>query len=157
MTAEQLLTDWRERADAMPFGPSGPTADERDAEHVATLMATFDERPCPRVGDYVIFADGVTRRCSYHWHDGDYSRGEWPPKWDGGMQTSDGGSFHLGRFGVSMSGGLYSTVPTDSLTLTAERRTGACWVFHHDMAGAGRAVTFYPEWRVYRCDREAPR
>lgn len=149
MTAEALLADWRERAAAMRFGPGGPTADARDAAHVAECMAGLEDRPAPRVGDWVIFADGTERRISYRWHDG--------ADWDGGCQTSDGGSYHLGRHGVSMSGSLFSPVPTDSLTLTDERRPGACWVFHHDLAGADRGVTFYPEWRVYRCDREAPR
>jgi hypothetical protein len=149
MTPETLLADWRERAAKLRFGPSGPTADERDAQHVAECMAALDERPGPRVGDFVIFADGTTRRISYHWRD--------DAGWDGGCQTSDSGSYHLGRYGVSMSGSLCSTVPTDSLVLTAERRQGSVWVFHHDFAGAGRGVTFYPLFRVYTCDREAPR
>src|SRR5689334_9255388 len=124
------------------------TADERDEQIVASRMAKLDEQAGPRVGDFVRFADGTLRRVSYHWHGDD--------GWDGGCQTSDAGSYHLGNYGVSMSGSLYSSVPTDALVLTDERMAGDVWIFHHDMAGAGRGVHFQPEFRVYTCDREAP-
>lgn len=115
----------------------------RDAATVREHMASLDERTGPRVGDFVRFADGILRRISYDWGDG--------------VQTSDGGSFHLGAYGVSFSGALYGTVPTDSLTLSDEVKTGDVWVFHNGLPGAGRGVHFQPEFRVYTCNLSAPK
>lgn len=123
--------------------------DPRNVELLASRMAKLDEREGPRVGDYVRFACGTLRRCSYHWTDGD--------GWDGGMQTSDGGSFHLGEYGVSFSGSLFSTVPTESLTLTDERLAGRVWIEHHGWLVKDCAVHYMPEFRVYACTKEAPR
>jgi hypothetical protein len=118
------------------------TADRQDEAIVAERMRNLNKQEGPRVGDWVTFADGTLRRISYDWGDG--------------VQTSDYGSFHLGEYGVSFSGGLYGTVPTDSLTLTQISRPGDVWIFHHDMAGAGRGVHFQPEFRVYSCNLPAP-
>jgi hypothetical protein len=125
------------------------TIDERDLELVRERMATLDARQGPRVGDFVRFADGTLRRISYRWTD--------DTGWDGGCQTSDGGSYYLGTHGVSMSGSLHPTVPTDSLRLTDERMDGSVWVFHHDMHRAHNGVDVTVSFRVFECDREAPR
>lgn len=122
--------------------------DPRNVEIIERRMAKLDAREGPRVGDYVRFTDGTLRRCSYHWSDG--------AGWDGGMQTSDGGSFYLGEGYVSMSGSLYSCVPTDSLKLTDETREGTVWIFDHDFAGAGRAVHYSVPFRVFTCELPAP-
>ena len=122
-------------------------ADERDEQQVADIMRELDKIDRPRVGDYVRFSCGTLRRISYHWTDG--------AAWDGGYQTSDGGSWHLGRYGASFSGGLYPCVPADSLALTGETMAGSCWIFHHNTPRAHNGVDFEPDWRVYSCDRAA--
>ncbi len=121
--------------------------DERDQVILAERMAALNERPEPRVGDFVRFADGVLRRFSYHWHDG--------ADWDGGYQTSDGGTYYLGEDYVSMSGGLHSPIPTATLTRTDETREGTVWFFHHNHRGAGRGVDTVATFRVYTCSLPA--
>jgi hypothetical protein len=138
------------RRDPRPASPrSHPALDDRDIAIIHRRLDAFDERTGPRVGDYVRFADGVLRRISYHWTDG--------TGWDGGCQSSDGGSFHLNDGGCSFSGSLYSTVPTESLTLTDERRDGRAWIFHHDLPKAHNGVDFIAECRVYESSANAPR
>lgn len=122
--------------------------DPRNVEIIERRVAKLDAREGPRVGDYVRFADGTLRRCSYHWSD--------DAGWDGGMQTSDGGSFYLGEGYVSMSGSLYSCVPTDSLKPTDETRPGSVWIFNHDMHRAHNGFNFEIPFRVFTCDLPAP-
>jgi hypothetical protein len=152
------------------------TADERDEALVDARMAMLDRIRGPRVGDYVRFADGTERRISYHWRSSPSRKDEGctcevgdaveyhghrdhcpAEPWDGGCQTSDGGSFYLGDGYVSMSGSLYPCVPTSSLVLTEETKHGSVWIFHHDHACAHNGVHFEREFRVYTCDQEAPR
>jgi hypothetical protein len=82
--------------------------DDRDKAILAARVAAFDPTEGPRVGDYVCFADGVTRRISYVWPDD--------------IQTSDDGSFYLGKGYMSFSGVLYTHMPTETLTLTKGTR-----------------------------------
>lgn len=145
---------------------------ERDATDdaiIAARMADYDRRDGPRVGDFIRFADGQTRRASHvwpaDWHDDNIAR----------VQTSDGGSFYLGGLGprsatvdlmsgdepgrafVSFSGALYNGVRADALIPTTELRDGSVWVFHHDWPGAGRGVDAVVPFRVYDCSLAAPR
>lgn len=119
-----------------------PTFDARDADILAARLTLLNAVPGPRVGDYVEFADGATRRISYNWGDG--------------LQTSDGGSFYLGEGFASFSGSLYGCVPPESLTRTDETRPGRVWFFHHGYSGAGMGVDSEPLFRVYRCSLPAP-
>lgn len=121
--------------------------DERDRTILAERMAALDARPEPRVGDFVRFADGVLRRFSYHWHDG--------ADWDGGYQTSDGGTYYLGNGYVRMSGSLHPCVPTNTLTRTDETRDGSVWFFHHDQRIAHNGVDVMATFRVYTCSLPA--
>jgi hypothetical protein len=128
-----------------------PVLDERDAAFIAAAMASLDALEGPRVGDFVRFACGTLRRISH--------------AWDDGPQTSDGGSWHLGRVGkgwddegrgfVSFSGSLHRTVPWSTLTRTDERRLGLIWTFHHDHACAHNGVTTSVPFRVYTCTERA--
>jgi hypothetical protein len=126
--------------------------DERDGATVAERMARLDERSGPRVGDFLRFANGVERRISHYW-------GAEPdvPGWRAGVQTSDGGSWHLGEGGCSFSGGLYPLVALDTLTDTGETRNGSAWIFHHGHRCAGGGVDFLAPFRVFTCSEEAPR
>jgi hypothetical protein len=113
--------------------------DEQDTATLAELVARHVEREGPRVGDFVIWReqDGerVYRRISYDWGED--------------VQTSDGGSFHLGRHGVSFSGSLHPAIPTADLVDTGETREGPVWFFHHGMPGAGRGMDVVAPFRVY--------
>jgi hypothetical protein len=122
--------------------------DTQDAALIADRMAALKARKGPQVGEFVRFADGTMRRISYHWTD--------DAGWDGGVQTSDGGSFHLGEYGISFSGSLYSTIPTDELKPTDETLPGSVWVFHHGFPGAGRGVDTRVDMRVWTYDGNAP-
>ena len=135
-----------------------PTLDDRDREIIATRSAALAARTIPQVGDFVDFANGITRRISHLWPD-------WP---DPTIQTSDGGSFYLGTTGCSVSGsfylgttgcsfsgGLYPGIPADLFTPTDERREGSAWLFHHDDAEAYNGVYFTVPFRVWRCEQAA--
>lgn len=126
-----------------------PTFDTRDAEILAARTRLLDERPGPRVGDFVVFANSVTRRISYVW--------PWPED-DMGVQTSavGGGSFYLGEGYVSFSGSLYRCVPASTLTRTSETRDGDVWFFHHDWAEADNGVHARLPFRVYASSANAP-
>lgn len=126
-----------------------PALDERDAVILANRIVALERVDGPRVGDFVRFADGTLRRISYHWRD--------DAGWDGGCQTSDGGSWYLGDGFVSFSGALYSAIPTESLRRTDEQRQGSVWFFHHDYRTAGGGIDALIPFRVYECDGEAPR
>jgi hypothetical protein len=119
--------------------------DERDQAIVDERMALVDVEPGPRVGDFVVFADGTERRISYAWPAGD--------TFPASVQTSDlgAGRFYLGGAGLSYSGGLHPGVIRDSLTDTGETREGNAWIFHHDQHRAHNGVDFKVPFRVFRC------
>ena len=117
------------------------TLDDRDREILSTRAFLFWARHFgPSVGDYVDFADGVTRRISHVWTFGDLT-----------VQTSDGGSFYLGEGYCSFSGGLHPGVAMDTLALTGAMREGAVWFFHHDYTTAHNGVYTSMPFAVYTC------
>lgn len=120
-----------------------PEFDERDREIQDERQKALDEHKGPRVGDFVIFADGVERRISHLWPDG--------------FQTSNGGSFYLGDGYCRFSGSLYKSVPLETLTLANGAVSGAVWFFHHDHWGAGRGINTTAKFRAYVCEWVAPR
>lgn len=121
--------------------------DERDAEILAERVKVFDDREGPRVGDYVVFSDSVTRRISYIWRD------EHGTAFD--VQTSTGGSYYLGKGYVSMSGSLFGPVKPETLVLTDEKRNGDVWFFHHDFHEAHNGVGAVMPFRVFTCSEVA--
>lgn len=124
--------------------------DARDEAILSERVAALDARQGHRVGDFVEFADGTVRRISHVWEgvndDGSDS-----------VQTSDGGSYYLGRGYVSMSGGLYLGVSSTTLTPADEARMGGVWFFHHDYHRASNGVTALVPFRVFSCSQEATR
>ena len=120
--------------------------DDRDVEIVASRLEALRGRVGPQVGDYVRFSDGTLRRISHHWRDDE--------GWDGGVQTSDGGSFYLSDHGCSFSGSLRPSIPTDRLQATDEMVAGRAWIFHHDMHQAHNGVDFEVPFRVFEFDGE---
>ena len=138
--------------------------DERDALIVAARAETYDTIRGPRVGDFVTFADGVTRRISHvwpaDWHDDGIARIQ-TSDLPGGDEPCRSGSFYLGDGYISYSGGLHGSVKADTLTETGDGESygtpGTIWIFHHDEWGAGRAVTRSMLFRAFTCTEEAPR
>lgn len=122
--------------------------DETDRAIRDRRLAAWDERPGPRVGDFVRYTDGTLRRFSHDWD-------------EYGLQTCDSGRFYLGEGHMSFSGALYAAVPPDTLRRTDEILDGACWFFHHDMRRAGNGVDIAVACRVYACslpvNHDAPR
>lgn len=129
-------------------GPKPPELDERDKALLVRKTTELDAIPGPRVGDYIVFADGVARRISHIW--------DWNVPEEVSIQTSTDGSFYLGSGYMSFSGSLYSGVPGTSLTLTSERRKGSAWFFHHDHAQANNGVYVDVDCRVYTSTERAP-
>jgi hypothetical protein len=124
--------------------------DARDTEILADRTHAFEQVAGPRVGDYVRFADDVTRRISYIWRD------EHDQAFN--VQTSKGGSFHLSRFGyVSFSGSLHNGVAPETLSDTGRRMLGSVWFFHHDQRMAHNGLDTEIPFRIYRCSEVAPR
>lgn len=127
--------------------------DQRDQAIIAGRIEALNRVDGPREGDWVDFADGTSRRVSH----------VWGAEWDSeagclsGVQTSSGGSFYLGYGRVSFSGSLYPLVPMGSLTLTGDTRPGDVWIFHHDHHTAHNGIDAEIGFRVYACDRPAPR
>jgi len=123
--------------------------DERDSAILADRTAAYDAISGPRVGDFVTFADGITRRISYIWRDENDAVLS--------VQTSDGGSFNLGLGYVSMSGSLYAGVKSETLTPTDEQRKGSIWFFHHDWWEKDNGVDTFMSFPVFTCSEPAPR
>ncbi len=123
-----------------------PVLDERDIQIMWQRRDSIEMIEEPRCGDYIDFADGITRRVSH----------VWPADGLPDVQTSDGGSFYLGHGYVSFSGSLYSAVRRDTLTDTGVRRPGSAWFFHHDWHTRDNGVDVTIPFRVYRCSENAP-
>lgn len=123
--------------------------DQIDHDNACRKLLKFDAVETPRVGDYVIFADGRERRISY----------VYGPDWEelSGVQTSDGGSWYFGNGYCDFSGALYPIVRMDTLTRTDEIKMGSVWFFHHGYHTAGNGIDFMIPFRVYKCSVEAPR
>lgn len=112
--------------------------DCRNFEILTNRLADHDKRVGPRVGDWVEFTDGITRRLSHDW-------GET-------MQTSDGGNYYLGNEGISLSNGsLHRGIDVGTLVLTSEMRLAPVWFFSHDNWTAQNGVHIRVPVRVFRC------
>lgn len=109
----------------------------------------YKARKEPSCGDFVVFADDITRRISHVW------------TFDGkicDIQTSDGGSFYLQPSGLcDFSGGLYRAVSYEHFTLSKQTSLGECWLFDRDLAGAGRGVYRQLPFKVWHVSCPAPK
>lgn len=119
---------------------------ERDAAILERNAAARDRIEGPRVGDFVVFADGSRGRFTYDWGNGIQTTVR--PK-RGGYEFG-AGSFYLGPDGVSYSGALDPMIPKAQLADTGETALGAFWFFHRDWACAHSAVYVEAPCRVYR-------
>lgn len=124
--------------------------DERDDAILNERVRSYEQIAGPRVGDFIDFANGETRRISHvwdaDWHDDGIAR----------LQTSkEGIGFYLGNGYVSFSGSLYTSLRADTLT-PKEMRHGLVWIFHHDLHRAGGAVHAKVQFRVFASNEEPP-
>ena len=128
--------------DAGLIGPSEDNShlDARNAEIAARAQAARDNfTGRPRLGDFVIMPSGKVERCC--------------AAWDDGMQTTEGGSWHVSTSGTcSFSGGLNASQLWESFKPTEETRLGRFWFFSHGQPGAGRGVDVFLPCRVYRLE-----
>lgn len=127
----------------------GPNADldERDAAICAERIAARARIGGPRVGDYVLFGNGETRRFTYDHDEYGLQTGMWGPS---------SGSYYLSPSGqLSYSGGLDPCVKRETLTESAQTLDGPAWFFHHDYPGAGRGVACEVPCRLYTSSLEA--
>lgn len=131
----------------MTTGLHGPLVADKIDKAIFMKRATARDRvPGPRVGDFIDFNDGTSRRITHVW-DGEYQS-------DGvaRLQTEwHTGSFYLGDEGMSYSGGLYPGIRANLLRLVGSRN-GACWIFHHDYMTAHNGVDDEVACRVYAID-----
>lgn len=113
--------------------------DVRDMEILNEAVANREKRENPRIGDFIMFSDGVLHRFSHDWGDA--------------LQTSEHGSYYLLRSGgVSMSGSLDPAIPKDRILNSGQHRMGAVWFFHREWRQASNAVHAMIPCRVYATD-----
>jgi hypothetical protein len=119
--------------------------DARDQAIVQARAVAFAAHTKPQTGDFIEFADGITRRIAHVW-------------FDENIQTTDGGSFYLGMGYVSYSGSLYQSIPATAVRLLQDKQiNGRFWFFHHDYHTAHNGVDFVIPCRVWATDLTANR
>jgi hypothetical protein len=141
-------TDWAMKHEGWDIKKL-PVPDDRDLELLQARQHWVLTREGPAVGDHVLFSDGVRRRISHHWRDNE--------GWDGGLQTSDTGSWYLGADYISFSGGLHPCVPYDEFRQMhlAKLRAGRVWFFHHNHQQAHNGVEALVNFRQWFVNRDA--
>lgn len=117
--------------------------DDRDLEILIDRQAKLSAIKEIKQGDYVRFADGIERRVSHVWY-------------DGGIQTSAGGSWYLGEGYMSFSGSLFPIVPAETMRRTEEKKPGSAWFFHHDYAVRDGGIPVMVNCAVWECSEPAP-
>lgn len=120
--------------------------DREDQRLVLLRAARYDQDPGPRVGDFIDYRDGVTRRIAHVWPSDENDDGS------ALIQTTDGGSFYLGGGFISYSGSLYPGLKASHLRRVWGSREGSVWVFHHDQRRAHNGVNASSMFRVYLAD-----
>ncbi|TQM89800.1 hypothetical protein [Roseinatronobacter monicus] len=111
--------------------------DARNTAIAVTTQAAREQMTGPRIGDFIEMTDGSLQRfCNKTKH---------------GMQTTEGGSFHVTSTGTaSYSGGLNPPQMMERIEDTGATKRGRFWFFSHAIAGAGRGVDVFLPCRVYR-------
>lgn len=123
---------------------------ERNRPLVNRRMKRYNKIDGPRVGDYVVDKKRDMYRIAYVWRD---EKGN-PLRW---QVDSGSGSYYLGDYGISFSGGLDSGFGEGTkFKNLGYKRNGSVWVFDENFAGAGRGVDFNDvKFRVYKANRVA--
>lgn len=118
------------------------TFDDVDAEILAERERLFNQIDGPRVGDFLRTPEGFLR-FTHDW--GDAIQTTVKPS----HPCNGDASFYLGEGHVSFSGSLDPSISKMLLRDTGEKQYGSFWFFHHNMAGAGRGVSFRIPVRVF--------
>lgn len=115
---------------------------ERDLAIIKDRIEKFNSREGFKIGSKIKLPDGQYVMISQIW--------------DESVQTSLGGSMHLGKSGyISFSGGMDSGIDKSDLILTDEVSYSTIWIFHNDLSGGGRGVYYKMPFQVYRTKRGA--
>lgn len=124
------------------MGHRPPATDDTDRALIESIRQTWDAKPGPRVGDFVLCLDGSERRFT--------------ARWEEGLQTTGTGelardqSFYLSGDGADFSGCMAPTIPFLRLEPVDETREGRFWMFHHGEVRAHNGVSFAIPCRVFR-------
>jgi hypothetical protein len=124
--------------------------DARDSEILRVRAAAFLARQQVKQGDFIRFANGTIRRVSHVWTDENNQ--------PDGVQTTmkdTGGSFYLGDGYMSYSGGMWPSIPANTLTRAVELMDGRAWFFHHDYSQAHNGIDVNIPCPVWDCTLEA--
>lgn len=119
-----------------------PTFDDIDRGIILEREKSFNANKGPRVGDFIIMADGKRARFTHHWGEGLQTT---KPN-----ETGEGGSFYFSGPACSYSGALDPAIDIDDIIETGERAQGNVWIFHHGQVEAHNGVDTKIWFRVYR-------
>lgn len=114
-----------------------PDLDPRDRAILTARTNRLNANQRIRVGDFVLFADGVLRRIAKLWCDI--------------VQTCDTGVFYLDERAVWMSGSLSPGITRDTLNPTGLTHEGVVVFHHHDQRDTGPLIQARLPFRVYQC------
>lgn len=132
-----------------PLGKHSRIVDPADRADLEARIARRMAVTTPQVGDFIDYANGVTRRIAFVWSEGVQSAMDQP-----GMSVP---SFQMLSTGeLSYSGGLHLATPTANLTDTGEFRPGVAWIFSRGVIAAGNGVDFNAPCRVWASTDDAP-
>ena len=98
-------------------------------------MAAFNKLKKAKVGEYLKYKGSYVRFS----HD-----------WGRSLQTTQGGSFYLGKGYMSFSGGLHHGIDRKNLELTNQKRIGSVWFFDGDYAVADGGVYYKVSLRIWK-------
>jgi len=122
--------------------------DSEDRRILAKRTALFNRQKGPRVGDFIVFADEVTRRIArVEPENGSPDRS---------VYLSDAYFYLSEKEGVLHNTRLHRPVQIRHMELTDKRRTGSAWTFHHGISTEHNGVNVEIRFRVYRCSELAP-
>jgi hypothetical protein len=119
-----------------PLEGQAYTFSERDMQHAEECVRRWNEhREKARVGDFLRIPDGRYGRFAYDWGKT--------------IQAGEHGSFFFGPHGPIYSGGLCPSIPHSALVTEGNTKLGVFWIFHDQVPGAGRGISFETPCRVW--------
>jgi len=122
---------------------NGLEPDNKDDSIASTRLFLFNKFDGPRIGDFIVYADGVINRICYHHGDRVQTTG------------AHNGRYYIGHRGVpEYSGGLDPSIPTAELLNSGQTRLGVFWFFHHNISRAHYGISFETPCRVFACERK---
>ena len=104
-------------------------------------VALYNKIKGPRVGDWIVLANGNLTRFTYKWNDG-LQIGD-------REHAGDHGSFYLGDEYCSYSGSLDPAILSKNIRATKRTKAGRVWFFDKDIHMAHNGVDFMIKFRVF--------